>query len=295
MRMRRLPVALATLLILLPALMAVGSASERPLATPGSSPVAPATMPNGALGAQMLWLVDAINFPDIEGTRARMTLHVAPSFLDFVPLDLLARDFATVRKDLGMVTITEVAVVSRDYPPSIARFTLAGTTGGAVLVSLSIDPVSRQIDGLYFSFSSVDFATPMAHQALGAVLPAGSLGSAMAWLLDVLNDPGEILTDAQLSAHFTASFLNTTPPDVIRARIAAVHQAAPVTIADRLISVTMDQPPTTAGCVLIGRGGESFRLVVTIAPGGLITALVLTPVPPHAIATPGQATPGAAD
>ncbi|MGC4107789.1 MAG: Cpe/LpqF family protein [Thermomicrobiales bacterium] len=262
----------------------VGSSTPSPIppATPSSSPAATPRMPSGALGAQILWMADAINFPDIEGTPDRIALHIAPSFLALVPIDDLTHEFAAVRADLGMVTTKDVTVTSRDYPPSIAQFTFAGTNGGSIRVQLSIDPASRLIDGLFFTVTPEDATSAPARQILGAVLPDGPLGLQMEWLLGVLNDPDTVLSDSDLAAHFSASFLNATPPDTLRSRIESAQAAAPLIIADRLVSVTMNIPPSTGACVLIGRGGESFRLVVTIAPrDGRIASMVLTPVPDH--------------
>lgn len=275
---------IAILLILLPAMGSQArTATPSPAATPStpiSSPVITPDTPSGALGAQILWIADAINFPAIDGTPDRIALHISPSFLALVPIETLTDDFATIRTELGIVTMQDVTIASKDYPPSVARFTLVGTNGGAIHVSIAVDPTSRLIDHLYFSLDS-GMATPtQTRQILGAVLPEGPLGTQMEWLLGVLNDPAADLADDVLATHFSASMLKNTGADALRSRIDAARQAAPLIIANSLISTTMNIPPTTGTCTLQGRGGESFRLVVTIAPrDGLIDSLVLTPMP----------------
>lgn len=127
---------------------------EGDLATPDASPIA---LPQGPLGEQLQWLQDSLN---AEGgvSAEEVATHLAPSYTDLTP-DEIADVITTLGSEGGPYSIdTSTMIMTMDFPPTLASFTIYGESGGVLNGGMSIDRDSGLISG--FELISGTAATP---------------------------------------------------------------------------------------------------------------------------------------
>ena len=73
-------------------------------------------------------------------------------------------------------------------------------------------------------------------------LPSGPVGTQLAWVIEQLNGTGSPLTDDELAAHFTPSFLAAVPAAVLRRQFAEVGEGRRPFVLTRFIA-----PPSATG------------------------------------------------
>lgn len=259
------------------------SAAQGTSATPSASPSAIDGLPAGPLGTQIQWLVDYLNMPAEDAAAVDLTATFTPDVLAQVSPAELQGILAQISASVGPVHVKPGSILTtRDMPATTARFVLVGKDGIEVPVSLSIDRDSGLVNGIFFGApvmpdaspeaipAGSEAATPEASPESGLVLPQGALGEQIQWLLDSVNGTAP-LTEADVAAHFTPEFLATTPAATVIEQITLARTAAPLSVKDNLIIMTMDFPPSTGGFVLQGTGGNEFQAGVTIdVESGLI-------------------------
>jgi hypothetical protein len=125
-------------------------------ASPEASPVA---FPEGPLGEQLLWLEDALNSeggPTVEEVES----HLAPGAADLAPAEEIAATITELGAVGGPYAIDwNSMIMTMDFPPTHASFTINGETGGTLQGGITIDRDTGLIGG--FGLESAD-ATPEA-------------------------------------------------------------------------------------------------------------------------------------
>ncbi|MCO5220467.1 MAG: alpha/beta fold hydrolase [Thermomicrobiales bacterium] len=142
-------------------------------------------------------------------------------------------------------------------------------------------------------------ATPATGSAATDGLPPGPLGEQIAWLVDYINLPDSDAAGQDIAAKFTPEVLAQAPADVLQRVLGQVRaELAPVEIVTDSIVTTMDDPPTNARFLLLGRDGIQLPASLSVDPAsGLISGLLrgtdsarrypTAIASPEAVASPG--------
>jgi hypothetical protein len=135
--------------------------AQTPEASPGSaSPVAsPVGYPQGPIGEQLQWLEESLN---AEGgvTAEDVTPHFAPDFLETTPAESIAEQITALGAEGGPYAIdTQTMIMTMDFPPTNASFTINGESGGVIHGGMSIDRDSGLIRGFVLEWAPT--ATPV--------------------------------------------------------------------------------------------------------------------------------------
>lgn len=274
--------------ILLATLTILGVVGIRGISAQDATPAPTAGLPEGPLGVQIQWLVDYLNMNPADAEAVDFTTIFTSDVLADVAEPDLKAIFAEIHTQMGTVRVKPDSIATtRDFPATNANFMLVGDTGIELPTSLSVDPDSGLISSVYFQDPILPAATPVASPAAspaaspvttpehGLVLPPAAMGEQIQWLLDTVNGTTPV-TETDIEAHFSPTFLSTTPASDVVAQIEAARATAPLTVKDNMIITTMDYPPSTGGFVLLGAKGEEFQVGITMdVESGLIRDFVI--------------------
>ena len=125
-------------------------------ASPEASPIA---FPDGPLGEQLQWLEESLN-AEAGVTVEEVTPHYVLEFLETTPVETIAEQITALGAEGGPYAIdTETMIMTMDFPPTNASFTINGESGGVIHGGMSIDRDTGLIRGFVLEWAPP--ATPV--------------------------------------------------------------------------------------------------------------------------------------
>ncbi len=141
-------------------------------ATPVASPDTHITLPQGALGEQIQWLLGMIGGASPALSHATIAEHFTPGFLAQLPSESLMNVLNQLVAGFGPLQIEDGSLAtSRDNPPTSAMLIVQGKNHARFKVSIAVDRDSGLISGLLFqpalavSPAATAIASPIANGA----------------------------------------------------------------------------------------------------------------------------------
>jgi beta-lactamase class A len=105
------------------------------------------SLPDTAAGEQLAWVLELVNERDGVAAQGELATHFHESFLQQVPLETLEPMLADIAATLAPLVVQEVAPESS----ALQLVTLVDASQGRIVITLSLDAESGQINGLLFS------------------------------------------------------------------------------------------------------------------------------------------------
>lgn len=124
----------------------VASLAASPAASPEASPVSGLVLPEGALGEQIQWLLDAVN-GTTPVTEADIQARFTPEFLATTPASEIIEQIELVRANAPVSVKDNLIIMTMDYPPSTSGFVLQAENGSEFQTGVSIDTDRGLIKG----------------------------------------------------------------------------------------------------------------------------------------------------